>query len=326
LLVTVLGTVTFTFFYWLHQKRTLAFRDAAFEQNVSNACDSKFWNPEEDLRVGYGGLPFPVESTDCLPTAYCTVAACQKKPKFLFFVHTAPGNFEHRAILRGCLGNRNFSAYYRWTTVFFVGLSADNATAKLVEEEASQHGDVVVLPYVDTYRNLTYKFVYGIKWTIENCQSVTYIVKMDDDFAVNVLKVMNYLESHLKPEKLEFHCFVHAKTPVSRNVNSKWYLSQKVYPKKKFPPYCGGGSTMFTAGALRGLYNASFALHFHPIDDVYVTGEASVLAGVKLIDIKKTYSYFAVSQLEVTSGKVMFSHLQNHTVRASAWTSISQSL
>ncbi|CAN7983980.1 unnamed protein product [Ixodes hexagonus] len=254
--MAVSGTVAFTFFYWFHQKRTWPFRDAAFEENATETGNLSFWTPEEELRKGYGKLPFPAEKGDCLPTAYYAVAACRNNSKFLFFVYTAPGNFEHQTILRSCLGNRHLSAYYRWTTVFFVGLSADYATGKRVEEEASQHGDVVLLPYVDTYRNLTYKFVYGIKWSIENCPFVTYIVKMDDDFAVNVSKVMDYLEAHLKPEKLEFHCYVHANAPVSRDRKSKWYLSEKECPKKKYPSYCGGGSIMFNARALRCLYNA----------------------------------------------------------------------
>ncbi|CAN7948987.1 unnamed protein product, partial [Ixodes hexagonus] len=210
---------------------------------------------------------------------------CAQKPRYLFFIHTAVGNFRHRAILRDCLRDRALSTFYRWTTVFFVGLSADGNTTQQVEEEASIYGDVVVLPYMDSYRNMTYKFVYGMKWTIENCPSVKYIVKMDDDFVVNVLKVIDYLDKLPKDGRLEFHCNVYRNVHVHRNATSKWYLPEEVYRRKIYPQYCAGGCTIFNAEALRGLYDASFSLPFHAIDDVYVTGEASLVAGVRLVAI-----------------------------------------
>uniref|UniRef100_V5H130 Hexosyltransferase n=1 Tax=Ixodes ricinus TaxID=34613 RepID=V5H130_IXORI len=101
--------------------------------------------------------------------------------------------------MRSCLSDPILSRYYRWTTVFFVGLSADSATAKQVEEEAAQHGDVVVLPFQDSFKNRTYKFVYGMKWTIVNCPSVEYVVETCmTNMAVNVvLWRSNYLEDDI---------------------------------------------------------------------------------------------------------------------------------
>ncbi|CAN7983984.1 unnamed protein product, partial [Ixodes hexagonus] len=287
----------------------------------------RLWNPQKILRKGHDELPFPVENTGYLPTAYHTAADCKNESKYLFFIHTAAAHFRHREILRSCLLNRNFSTHYRWTTVFFVGLSPNNKTTTYrVNEEASQHGDVVVLPYRDVYRNLTYKFVYGMKWTIENCPSVKYIVKMDDDFVVNVLKVMDYLDRLPKDDKLAFHCLVYRNSHVERNASSKWYLPEKTYRKRIYPQYCTGGSIMFSGRALRGLYNASFSLPFHGIDDVYVTGEASLVAGVRLISISKLYSFGKNSHSKATSGKVMFAQVHSHTDRASAWKTISKSL
>uniref|UniRef100_A0A6B0UV22 Hexosyltransferase n=1 Tax=Ixodes ricinus TaxID=34613 RepID=A0A6B0UV22_IXORI len=137
--------------------------------------------------------------------------------------------------MRSCLSNPILSRYYRWTTVFFVGLSADSATAKQVEEEAAQHGDVVVLPFQDSFKNRTYKFVYGMKWTIENCPSVEYVVKLDDDMAVNVSMAINYLRTHSTSEKLECHCNVYKNALVIRDVKSKWYLPEKNVSQEDVP-------------------------------------------------------------------------------------------
>uniref|UniRef100_A0A6B0U0Q0 Uncharacterized protein n=1 Tax=Ixodes ricinus TaxID=34613 RepID=A0A6B0U0Q0_IXORI len=41
-----------------------------------------------------------------------------------------------------------------------------------------------------------------------------------------------------------------------------------------FPQYCAVAAALFNACALRSLYHDSFPFPFHPIDDVYVTGDA----------------------------------------------------
>ncbi|XP_040072302.1 beta-1,3-galactosyltransferase 5-like, partial [Ixodes scapularis] len=325
-LVAALGTVMCMYALQLHRTCAPSTRNVTLNESSASCNTTNFWNPEEILRNGYEELPFPVEDTGHLPDAHYTASACRKKPRYLFFIHTAPGHFRHRAIIRGCLKNGTFSSYYRWTTVFFVGLSSDNDTAKQVEEEASQHGDVVVLPYRDAYRNLTYKFVYGMKWVIENCPAVEYILKMDDDMAANISMLMNYLSTRPQAQKPECHCLVYENVTVIRDVKSKWYIPEKIYPNKTFPRYCAGGAAFFNASALRSLYNASFSLPFHPIDDVYVTGDGFLKTGVQLVDIKKLVAYEGNDWWGVTLGKRMFSHLAHHELRVLAWRLTSEGL
>ncbi|XP_040072298.1 beta-1,3-galactosyltransferase 1-like [Ixodes scapularis] len=326
ILIAIIATMTYIYTLRRHKNCAPPFSYAVQLRNFANSSSGKFWNPGEVLRLGHEGLPFPVEDTGDLPTAHNTASTCKKRSKYIFFVNSTPGNFYRRAIMRSCLSNPIFSTYYRWTTVFFVGLSADSATAKQVEEEAAQHGDVVVLPFQDSFTNRTFKFVYGMKWTIENCPSTEYVVKLDDDMVVNVSMVMNYLRAHSTSEKLECHCNVYKNALVVRDVKSKWYLSEKTYPKKMFPPYCAGGVGLFKSSALRGLYNASFYLPFHPIDDVYVTGDSSLIAGVKLIEINKLVSFSGYDWSGVTSGKSMLSQLYYPELSELAWRIISESL
>uniref|UniRef100_A0A0K8RH25 Hexosyltransferase n=1 Tax=Ixodes ricinus TaxID=34613 RepID=A0A0K8RH25_IXORI len=190
-LIAMLATMTYIYTLRRHENRAPPVRYTVQLRNFTNSSSRKVWNPEEVLRTGHEGLPFPVEDTGDLPTAHNTASTCKNRSKYLFFINSTPGNFYRRAIMRSCLSDPILSRYYRWTTVFFVGLSADSATAKQVEEEAAQHGDVVVLPFQDSFKNRTYKFVYGMKWTIENCPSVEYVVKLDDDMAVNVSVAIN---------------------------------------------------------------------------------------------------------------------------------------
>ncbi|KAG0418842.1 hypothetical protein HPB47_004548 [Ixodes persulcatus] len=138
------------------------------------------WGPTEQLSSGYDRLPYPVENTSYLPVASSVASTCRDNLNYLFFVHTAPDHFTHRDILRKFIGDATLMSRYNWSIVFFLGLARDAKTMDMVLEEATHNGDIVIFPYMDTYRNLTYKYVYGMKWTMDNCPSAKYIVKMDD--------------------------------------------------------------------------------------------------------------------------------------------------
>lgn len=286
----------------------------------------KFWGPLEELSSGYGDIPFPIESASYLPDAYSVVSSCKQKINQLFFVHTAPAHTMHRDILRSFLGDPELTSMYNWTTVFFVGLSKNQRVMNAVVEEADRHGDIVVLPYLDSYRNLTYKYIYGMKWTMDNCPSAQYIVKMDDDIVIHLEKLVSYLENVPKPEKPAFHCCVWNGMPVIRHTNSPWYISKRKYPKKVFPRYCSGSVVMFRGAVLRALYNASFSVDFMSVDDAYVTGEVAKRAGVGHVPLNKYYSFSGDKWDVVAKGDIMFGHIQDETLRVKAWSIIVENL
>ncbi|CAN7940569.1 unnamed protein product [Ixodes hexagonus] len=297
------------------------------DQMVQNNTDLlKIWNPEECLSRGNGRLPFPVEKTGGLPNAHNTVACCRDKSEILFFIHSAAGHKVHRDVFRRFIGDAKLSRAHNWTTVFFVGMSGVSAVSKAVDEEAAEHGDVVVLPYHDTYQNLTYKFVYGMKWTMELCPSVKYIVKIDDDVVANLVRVVEYLRLLQGSQDLELHCYVWASATVFRETNSPWYMPTNIYPNDRFPDYCSGRGVLFKSEALRRLYSASFCLPFHGIDDVYVTGDAALWAKVGHVAINSQVSQDGDNWEGVAKGSVIFSHIHSHTLRTKAWELIVQEL
>uniref|UniRef100_V5H1X0 Hexosyltransferase n=1 Tax=Ixodes ricinus TaxID=34613 RepID=V5H1X0_IXORI len=237
----------------------------------------------------------------------------------MFFIHSAASHKVHRNVLRHFVGNAALSTAHDWTTVFFVGISKNQTEGRVVLEEAAKYGDMVVLPYEDTYQNLTYKFVYGMKWTLEFCPSVKYIVKIDDDMVANLVRVVRYLRRLRESPGFELHCYVWSRATVFRETNSPWYIPPDVYPRNKFPDYCSGRGVLFKSGALRRLYSASFCLPFHGIDDVYVTGDAALWANVGHVAINSEVSQDGENWEGVANGRVIFSHIHNHTLRSKAW-------
>ena len=44
---------------------------------------------------------------------------------------------------------------------------------------------------MDTYENLTYKAVLGLRWIIDHCQQAKFVLKIDDDVQVKKVGLFN---------------------------------------------------------------------------------------------------------------------------------------
>ncbi|CAN7976508.1 unnamed protein product, partial [Ixodes persulcatus] len=284
------------------------------------------WGPTEQLSSGYDRLPYPVENISYLPVASSVASTCRDNLNYLFFVHTAPDHFTHRDILRKFIGDATLMSRYNWSIVFFLGLARDAKTMDMVLEEATHNGDIVIFPYMDTYRNLTYKYVYGMKWTMDNCPSAKYIVKMDDDIVLNLYKLLRYIDQRTESEKPAFHCCVWNGMPVLRHTMSPWYLSEKLYPPNVFPTYCSGSTVIFRSSILRPLYNASFELPFLSVDDALVTGEMARIAGVGHVSLNRYYSFAGDQWKKVVKGEIIFGHIHGERARVRGWKAVVKEL
>ncbi|XP_054923051.1 lactosylceramide 1,3-N-acetyl-beta-D-glucosaminyltransferase A-like [Dermacentor andersoni] len=109
--------------------------------------------------------------------------------------------------------------------VFFVGETSQRAVQDSVLDEATREGDVVVLNFTDTYKNLTHKFLLGAKWISDNCRldPAATIVKLDDDVLVNVFALLSYLKSGMMA-LTGFHCNVVRGAVPFRTRKSKWLV------------------------------------------------------------------------------------------------------
>nr|XP_050028443.1 lactosylceramide 1,3-N-acetyl-beta-D-glucosaminyltransferase-like [Dermacentor andersoni] len=153
--------------------------------------------------------------------------ACRKASlRILYFVHTAPNNTEKRRWLRKTIGDPKIVSVMNSAIVFFVGETSQRAEQDAVLDEAIHEGDVVVLNFTDTYKNLTHKFLLGAKWVSDNCRldpAVT-IVKLDDDVLVNVFALLSYLKSGVMA-LTGFHCKVVRGAVPFRTQKSKWLVN-----------------------------------------------------------------------------------------------------
>ncbi|XP_077508541.1 beta-1,3-galactosyltransferase 5-like [Amblyomma americanum] len=221
-------------------------------------------------------------------TEWTGTSACRRPNlRILYFVYTAPKNVKKRAWLRKTIGDPQLENFVNSTTVFFVGIAPDPNERRLVEEEASQEGDVVVLNFMDTYRNLSLKFIHGTKWVTENCvlNSTTTIVKMDDDVLVNVFALSSYVGSSAMRQN-GIHCHLLSKVAPQREPKSKWYVTKDEYPLDEYPAYCVGAAFMMQPAVLTRLYEASMHVPIFWVEDVYITGILASLMKVDIVDVE----------------------------------------
>lgn len=104
---------------------------------------------------------------------------------------SAPGHFDKRSEIRqtwisqlnnqSVNGSLNLAGYG-----FVIGRSTDNDTNVKIEQESQTFNDILQIDMIDTYYNLTTKVVGLVNWLNNNCSSVDFVVKVDDDVFVNV--------------------------------------------------------------------------------------------------------------------------------------------
>ncbi|KAH9383353.1 hypothetical protein HPB48_024568 [Haemaphysalis longicornis] len=205
-------------------------------------------------------------------------SACHASLRVLYYVHSAPDHGDRRHLLRSTIGHTDVAAFVNSSMVFFVGTTPDSKLREEVHAEAESYGDVVELDFIDTYRNLSHKFIRATKWLLANgCLNTSQrvVVKLDDDVMVNVFLLTSYVKYLLTLDhsaEPSIHCLILALEKPIRRMNSKWFVSRQEYSSFKYPPYCLGVAFVMHVSVLALLSQAVHHVPFFWVEDVYSTG------------------------------------------------------
>ncbi|XP_041347569.1 beta-1,3-galactosyltransferase 5-like isoform X2 [Gigantopelta aegis] len=201
---------------------------------------------------------------------------CHKKDIFIItYVHSAPDHFEKRDAIRQTWGKMKYYLNKRVEVVFIMGQVANAGVMTSVRNESVIHGDVVQEDFVDSYHNLTYKAIAGLKWVSTFCRQAVYVLKTNDDIFVNFYVFMRYIQSTVKVRYGRtglILCNVWLNDAVERNKLSELYLSKKDFPQNFFPPFCSGTAFLMSRDITDGLYMMSYRTPFFWMDEQYITG------------------------------------------------------
>ncbi|EDV29297.1 uncharacterized protein TRIADDRAFT_51471 [Trichoplax adhaerens] len=197
---------------------------------------------------------------------------CQSNNIILLMINSAPKNYERRSSIRETWGKpdfiRNAFGNHAWRTIFIIGDSYSKTLNNIVDTEALKYGDIVLADFGDSFRNLTYKTVFGMEWANLHCNTAKYYYKGDDDVMLNPSTLFRKLAS--KESKKLFIGHVMSSCLVNRQEYNRYYVSEKDLPISTYPDYCSGFSYVISMDVVRSMVTVVPKVRKIPIDDAYV--------------------------------------------------------
>ncbi|XP_072177794.1 uncharacterized protein [Diadema setosum] len=199
------------------------------------------------------------------------------RPKKIFvlnLISSLPRHFESRQAIRETWGSQEEVNGERIKTLFLMGLTQQDTEEiqKEVQKEDDEYGDIIQAGFRESFHNLTLKVVLGLKWVSENCRHANYIYKGDDDMFVNFPNIINYLKKERSSGKAMTKFFLGSVLFRSVRINrkdSKYFVPEKFYSGRYFPPYCSGGGYILSSDTMGPMYEQALNTTFIPIDDAY---------------------------------------------------------
>ncbi|XP_056125668.1 beta-1,3-galactosyltransferase 2-like [Rhinichthys klamathensis goyatoka] len=198
---------------------------------------------------------------------------CQQNPFLVLMVPVAPHQVEARNAIRSTWGNESTVQGKAVMTLFLVGLTGGSDSEKAqqqLEEESRQHGDLLQSNFVDSYLNLTIKTMVIMDWLATRCPQANFSMKVDSDMYLNMENLMTLLLAPNTPRQNYITGMVMWDRPVVRDKNSKWYVSEELYPELKYPTYLLGMGYVFSNDLPEKIVEASKEIKPFNIEDAYV--------------------------------------------------------
>lgn len=167
--------------------------------------------------------------------------------------------------------------------IFLFGTAANELGNNIVQEESKMYGDIVQADFVDSYFNLTYKTVTGVRWVAEFCPGAKYILKADEDVFVHVHNLITFLS---KRENMN-HAVIFGHVLINSDVyrEGRWSVSQRAFPLSVYPPYTCGNTYVISGKMAAGIYYTAGLLPYVNIEDVFVTGIVRTFLNAELVDV-----------------------------------------
>ncbi|XP_047514706.1 beta-1,3-galactosyltransferase 2-like isoform X1 [Pieris napi] len=185
------------------------------------------------------------------------IAPCKDNMPLLVMVTSAPSHTEQRYAIRNTWATRV-------PTLFILGLSGE----ELQHLNDRHEDDLIVYEFKDHYQNLTLKVALMLKWASEECSSVNYLLKTDDDMLLNPWQLETVVHDTPDADLLGYK-MVNAE--LDRRESSKWHMPSWLYPEEFVPEYLSGNGYMINGKHLKPMFLAAYEVPLINIEDIYIT-------------------------------------------------------
>lgn len=258
-----------------------------------------------------------------------------QKIDILIIISSAPSEYAQRRTIRQTWGSRCNQIDSRIKCVFVIG-NFRNASAnidnirtfpsKVVDDsynksqlikESKDFKDIVQFDFIDSYGNLTYKTLSGLKWAVHVCTSAEYVMKTDTDMFVNTELLPLLVQT--APRTVFMGGFCWGPSFPNRDIFSKWFVSYKSYRHHQFPPMCSGTGYIMSRDVVQLILRKSRNIPFFHLEDVYISLciQKTAVTPVKLAGFSNLMTKF--EDCELYKNNVITSHYMNQEVLYDYW-------
>ncbi|XP_078492208.1 beta-1,3-galactosyltransferase 5-like [Ciona intestinalis] len=257
---------------------------AAKQNDELNSVYSEDLSNKRDL-IKFVSTPWKVEKT--IAHGICGLHPDKVKWSMVIVVKSSASHFDRRTTIRETWGGIRAIDDVIIELVFIVDVTMDDIINKQTEEEGFLHGDVLLMPYIETSTPITLKTVAGMQWVAHILPDRWFYSSCDDDVAIHIPHMVAHLHTMLPHYRvgerndkfdsfgdLPISCmYSYQKCDVpSRQYSSKWKISYTKYPPTQWPVYCRGGLYTTTSKMAAKLFEVSRVTELMHLDDVWVTG------------------------------------------------------
>ncbi|KAI6243926.1 Glycosyl transferase domain containing protein [Aphelenchoides fujianensis] len=123
---------------------------------------------------------------------------------------------------------------------------------------------------VEAYHSITHKVRAWVQWANERHPTVRFVFKMDDDVQLQVGSLLRMLEFFDHQQRLVL-CRVFPDGQITRNPDSKWFLSKFEYAASHLGTFCQGMSYAFSGDLLKKMAENIPRVQYLFMDDWYAT-------------------------------------------------------
>ncbi|KAH6928226.1 hypothetical protein HPB50_012602 [Hyalomma asiaticum] len=180
-----------------------------YEHQIPRFMCSAFQFPKAPTTAKCSGGAFRAFSVtiDVNDTDRACLTSCLAHPNLTTRLDLRP----YLIVRRICdIGSSRDREFFKWTGVFLIGLEEpgdpEGTTDAWTDLEAVAVGDMVRLNKSDDYVALTTKFLAGLRWVTLHCPHLHYVVKADDDVAVEPVLFRRYLDDQVGLTKRVIYC------------------------------------------------------------------------------------------------------------------------
>ena len=152
--------------------------------------------------------------------------------------HVALRNAFRRALPMEALRTFNISRVFLLAQINPSQTGYHQVDQTIIEEEHLNFNDIVQGDFIESYHNLSYKHIMGLKYSIHYCPQAQLILKMDDDIVVDLFQLLDLVRNKsLTGLQIAGAMLTSNERNPVRERASKWYVSRDDYAPSKYPPF-----------------------------------------------------------------------------------------